>query len=182
VDPTARGLGFVVLEGPARLIDWGTKAVRRSDKNRRCTRAVLDLIRWYEPDVLVVEDCRTRGSRRCPRVRTLLGGLDLPAKTRDVRVCKIAPRAARVACTASADATKHQVATTLATTFPELALRLPPPRKPWMSEDARMSIFDALALAVTFYGGAGRRGPPTVTGSEAFGNHDKAEQRTHLGN
>lgn len=27
----------------------------------------------------------------------------------------------------------------------------PPPRKPWMSEDERMSIFDAVALATTLF-------------------------------
>jgi hypothetical protein len=32
--------------------------------------------------------------------------------------------------------------------FPEeLGHRLPPKRKPWMSEDYRMGIFDAVALA-----------------------------------
>ena len=35
--------------------------------------------------------------------------------------------------------------------FPELAPRLPRSRKPWMSEDYRMSIFDAVALALTFF-------------------------------
>ena len=32
--------------------------------------------------------------------------------------------------------------------FPELEKRLPRVRKPWMSEDERMSIFDAVALAI----------------------------------
>jgi hypothetical protein len=37
----------------------------------------------------------------------------------------------------------------LATRFPEeLAPRLPPKRKPWISEDYRMDIFDAVALAI----------------------------------
>ena len=39
----------------------------------------------------------------------------------------------------------------IAMQFPdELASRLPPKRKPWKSEDARMDIFDAVALAVVF--------------------------------
>jgi len=33
--------------------------------------------------------------------------------------------------------------------FPELAPRLPRFRKPWMSEDYRMSIFDAVAFGLT---------------------------------
>ncbi len=32
-----------------------------------------------------------------------------------------------------------------------MSAKLPPPRKPWMTEDCRMSIFDALALAQTSF-------------------------------
>ena len=32
-----------------------------------------------------------------------------------------------------------------------LALRLPPARKPWMSEPAQMGVFDAVALALALY-------------------------------
>ena len=40
----------------------------------------------------------------------------------------------------------------LAGKFPEeLASRLPPKRRPWMSEDPRMDIFDAVGLAVAFW-------------------------------
>jgi hypothetical protein len=47
--------------------------------------------------------------------------------------------------------TKHALAEIIAKRFPgELASRLPPKRKPWMSEDYRMSIFDAVALVLAF--------------------------------
>jgi hypothetical protein len=47
--------------------------------------------------------------------------------------------------------TKHQIVSDVAHQFPELARQLPPARKPWMSEDERMAIFDAAALAVIFF-------------------------------
>jgi hypothetical protein len=47
--------------------------------------------------------------------------------------------------------TKHLLAEIMAKRFPaQLGLQLPPKRKPWMSEDSRMSIFDAVALALVF--------------------------------
>jgi hypothetical protein len=47
--------------------------------------------------------------------------------------------------------TKHALATQLANRFPEeLGNRLPPKRRAWDSEDYRMGIFDAVALAVAF--------------------------------
>jgi hypothetical protein len=35
--------------------------------------------------------------------------------------------------------------------IPAFERYVPPPRKPWKSEDARMGIFDAAALALTFF-------------------------------
>jgi hypothetical protein len=46
---------------------------------------------------------------------------------------------------------KFEIAKTIAARFPELTPRLPRFRKPWMSEDYRMSIFDAVAFGLTFF-------------------------------
>jgi hypothetical protein len=51
----------------------------------------------------------------------------------------------------SGASTKYEIAVAIAQRFPELAPRLPRFRKPWMSEDYRMSIFDAVALAIAFF-------------------------------
>ena len=45
--------------------------------------------------------------------------------------------------------TKHGIAEIIAKRFPEeLGAHVPPKRRPWMSEDYQMSIFDAVALAL----------------------------------
>jgi hypothetical protein len=44
--------------------------------------------------------------------------------------------------------TKYEIAVAVARLFPELTSRLPRQRKPWMSEDKRMSIFDAVSFAL----------------------------------
>ena len=50
---------------------------------------------------------------------------------------------------ADGQGTKHALAEILAQRFPdELGSRLPPKRKPWMSEHYQMGIFDAVTLAV----------------------------------
>jgi len=41
--------------------------------------------------------------------------------------------------------TKHKIAEAIAKHIPALDLYVPPARKPWMSEKARMGIFDAAA-------------------------------------
>ena len=46
--------------------------------------------------------------------------------------------------------TKQRIAEAIAKHIPALSLYVPPPRKPWKSEDARMGIFDAAGLAWLF--------------------------------
>ena len=46
---------------------------------------------------------------------------------------------------------KEAIASKVATLFPEVGDRLPPHRKPWMSEDPRMSLFDAVAFCLAAY-------------------------------
>jgi hypothetical protein len=50
----------------------------------------------------------------------------------------------------SGTSTKQEIALDIVNRFHDLAPRLPRFRKPWMSEDYRMSIFDAVGLALTF--------------------------------
>jgi hypothetical protein len=47
--------------------------------------------------------------------------------------------------------TKHKIAEAIAKHIPALSLYVPPARKPWMSENARMGIFDAAALAWLYF-------------------------------
>ena len=46
--------------------------------------------------------------------------------------------------------TKYQRAGLIADYFSDLSYKLPPKRKPWQSEDLRMSIFDAACLALSY--------------------------------
>jgi hypothetical protein len=43
--------------------------------------------------------------------------------------------------------------------IPAFARHVPPPRKPWKSEDGRMGLFDASALALVFFQKAGKERP-----------------------
>ncbi len=150
IDPASRGFGFAVLEGPERLIDWGVKTTR-DDKNNRCLGLIEDLIERYEPDVIVVEDHTGKGSRRCRRVQKLIHGILELASTKGMRSRCISRREVKKAFSQHDASNKHQIATAIAQRLPELEPRVPPYRKPWMSEDERMSIFDAIALALTFF-------------------------------
>jgi Holliday junction resolvasome RuvABC endonuclease subunit len=149
VDPSPRGFGYAVLEGPDRLIDWGVKETK-TDKNKRSLKLIADLIEQYEPSVLVLEDYAGKGSRRCRRVVELIGEISSLALQRKVRVKRFSRAEIKQTFAESGATTKYEIAIIIAKRFPELTPRLPRFRKPWMSEDYRMSIFDAVGLALAF--------------------------------
>src|SRR5205809_8046246 len=87
IDPSTRGFGFAVFEGPNRLIDWGVKETK-TDKNRRSLKLISELMEQYQPSVLVLEDYAGKGSRRCRRVVKLIDGICDLAMKRKTKVRK----------------------------------------------------------------------------------------------
>ena len=148
IDPTSRGFGFVVLESPTTPVDWGVRSARPKEETKALAK-VLELIRHYLPEIIVLEDCRA--SRRCGRVQNLLDGVSrLVVREGLKNRCIPISRVKKIFRTFRAN-TKHEIAHAVAQQLPELAPWLPPYRKPWMSEDYRMAIFDAAALALTYF-------------------------------
>jgi Holliday junction resolvasome RuvABC endonuclease subunit len=148
IDPSTRGFGFAVLEGPERLIDWGVKETK-TDKNRRSLKLITELVEQYEPTMIVVEDYAGKGSRRCQRVGELINDISKLASKRKIKVRSLCRAKVKQAFSESGASNKHEIALAIAKRFPELAPRLPRFRKPWMSEDYRMSIFDAVEFGLT---------------------------------
>lgn len=148
IAPSTRGFGFAVLENEATLVDWGVKSVT-DDKNARSLAKVKELIVHYEPGVLVLPDTASKDSRRAARIRSLCQQIKTMAETHKVRVVLLSQEQVRRAFFTDGRGTKHGLAEILAKRFPEeLGSRLPPKRRPWMSEDYRMDIFEAVALAL----------------------------------
>lgn len=148
LDPIDRGVGFAVLEGPDRLVDWGIKRVAGRNVNAGCIAAVVRLLRWYEPEVVVLQDCATRCARRRDRIRVLVHDLgDLATRFR-ARPVHVPWSRVRQLFGGRPDATKEEIARRLAMHFPELARVVPPHRKPWMTLDVRLGIFGAVALGL----------------------------------
>lgn len=150
IDPTSKGFGFAVLEGPSALIDWGVKRAS-GDRDVKSLEKAAELIERYQPEVLVVEHAAAKGSRRCPRVRQLIEDLIALALDRRLRTRRVSRRQVQQSFSINSSATKRQIAVALVERFPELEPHLPPVRKPWMSEDGRMGIFDAVAFGWASY-------------------------------
>lgn len=107
------------------------------------------MIDYYQPDFMVLEDASAVDSRRAPRIRRLVRQIISLAGNCDVKV-ELVLRKEIGQMLLGKKATKYEIAQMLAECFQQLSHRLPPKRKPWMSEDYRMDIFDAVAFGLAF--------------------------------
>ncbi len=150
IDPTSRGFGFAVLEGAGTLVDWGTRDIGCADSGG-ALREIGALLDHFAPDVIVVENTADKSSRRRPRVQSLINTASQDAAARGVSVDRVSRSQVLDLFEHARAATKNRIAEVIAEHFPELSPHVPPFRKPWMSEDVRMSIFDAVSFALVHY-------------------------------
>lgn len=150
VHPTTYGLGFAVFEGPLRLIDWGVYQAT-GDKNQKCLRFLDRLVKRYEPRVVLFEDRTPRERQRSERIRLLLRSATMQIRRRGTVVERMPRRRVRSFFESHGAKTQQEIATRIVELLPGLSHYLPPVRKTWMPEHPRMGMFEAIALALTYF-------------------------------
>lgn len=148
---TSRGFAFGLFEGPESPFDWGVREIDNPSRNKKCLEAIAEIIDRNSPSHIVMEDTAEPLSRRNARVQQLYHSIAALGARNFIEVRRVSKPAIR-ACFAGVGAiTKHEIAQAIAMRIPAFAIRIPPVRKPWMSQDSRQSLFDAVALALTYY-------------------------------
>jgi hypothetical protein len=142
IDPVPRGCAFAVWDNEVGLVDYGTSESRSSGPHRIVLK---NLIARFEPTLVVLES--GKGSKRRGRFLRIAASLEDLAGTRGVSVARVARQLRRED---GSLLSKREAAIALASRYPQLASKLPRVRRPWISEDRRSSVFDALALVENF--------------------------------
>ena len=137
--------GFVAMEGPHCVLDWGVRSFRRGVNAVKVpmSKKLELLIDEYDPKMIVVGDSNPRVLQRMKTIATLAANRHLPmfiVKQETIR-------------TAFPDSlqNKHQIAQTLGDCYRELSPIVPPKRKSWKPEHYRMDIFNAAALGFAYF-------------------------------
>jgi hypothetical protein len=144
LDTTSQGFAFAVLQGSETLLDWACSEVQKT-KPEAWRQRVDKLIARYEPELMVLPDAED--SRRGRWVRKFTAAMESLAHKKSIPIRRVSRREVQEMF-ADSGTTKYEIAVAIARLFPELEPRLPRKRKPWMSEDKRMSIFDAVSFAL----------------------------------
>lgn len=144
-----RGLAFVLFAGSLLPVDWGVFDPRGANKNARCLKRIDALFALHTPDILLLQDASDRNKR----FRVLNCGAAKRAAQHGIAIrtysrAQIVQHFEELGATS---VTKHRIAEQIAEQIPSLRLYLPWRRKPWMTEDPRMGIFEAAALGLMLF-------------------------------
>jgi hypothetical protein len=144
LDPTSGGFCYAVLQGPETLLDWGSRELP-SRAPEALRQRIGKITERYHPTLIVIED--TAQSRRGEWARESAAAVEEFSREQGIEIVAVSRRQVQEDFAATGK-TKYHIAVAISRLFPELEPRLPRKRKAWMSEDERMSIFDAISLAL----------------------------------
>lgn len=150
LSPNWSGMGYVLFDKPLSPFDWGVKAGRGKDKNQAILRGVRKLIELYRPYVVILEDWTSRTTPRHPRIEALYRAILNLCAEMSVPVERVSMGAVRRAFAVQGATTKHAIAQAIAKHIPALGYYVRV-RKIWEPEPPTQTLFDAAALALTFF-------------------------------
>jgi hypothetical protein len=145
--------GFVIFEGPTRLLDWGVRECGRPGRDlaRTAGNKISPLFDLYMPETIVIRRRHRPTSRTERKLVIVLSTICAEAKRRSINVRFLSIQAVRRFFTPHGSATKQEIASVLAEWFEDLRWMLPRERKPWQSEDRNMAVFDAAATGMALF-------------------------------
>lgn len=150
----ASKLGFAVLEGSTRLLDWGVRSF--DEKKEKPRSAVSDriatLLAFHKPAAVVAHTPKYHSVADNKRFLTIAAAIRAEARKSSTKFLVLTTRQVRARLGPEEQVTKHAIATSLANQFEEFTWKLPRRRKSYQSEAPAMLVFDALANGIAFFG------------------------------
>ena len=151
IHPSSRGFGWIALSGPFSPYDWGTVGVRGRDKNPRCLRHIEKLLDQLTPETVVLETFEQKSSKRRTRIANLGRAIVALAQSRSIDVAIYTFKDVQSVFAHLGARYRYEIAEAVVRTLGLLHPYLPKRRKVWHSEQWRLSLFCAAALALTHY-------------------------------
>jgi Holliday junction resolvasome RuvABC endonuclease subunit len=149
VHPTSRGFGWIVFSSPATPVDWGGASARGKRSGRLIERFEKIVSRW-QPDILVLEKVgEKKGSSK--RLRALSGAMADLASFKGMDIALYDRNDIRAVFASDGASSRHEIAAAIATRLNELGGRLPRKRPLGSAEQHQQGLFDAAALAMTYF-------------------------------
>ena len=149
VHPTSRGFGWAVFSGPMTPVDWGATSARGKRSGKLMERFEEIVTRW-QPDILVLEKFNDRNGGST-RLRTVVRAVADLASFKGMDIAFFGRDDIRAVFASDGASSRHEIAAAIAKRLDELSGRLPQKRSCGSAERHQQGLFDAAALAVTYF-------------------------------
>jgi hypothetical protein len=146
-------IGFVIFEGPARLLDWGVLGCTEPT-SRLCevvARRVRPLLLRYQPLAVVMRRDNHYSLQSPSRLRASIRAIKKEARRCEVEFRLLRTKSRKRFFVQFGRSAKHQIAALTAQLFEEIYWRAQPERKAWHSESYHTVIFDAAATGLVAF-------------------------------
>lgn len=150
IHPTAKGFAWVLFENPQTPVAWSIVHAGAGREQRVVSR-FKRLLERYEPGILVLESFEEGITRRSPRIRRLCEEMLHIARAHNMDAKVFSRDVVQSVFSETGAVTRVQIAQVIADRVDAFSHRLPQRRRAWQSDDPRQSLFDAAALALTYY-------------------------------
>jgi len=148
--PTTRGFAWVLFQSPRQPVAWAIVHAR-AGRNKHLVARFEGLIDKYEPAVVVLEAFEGRETKRIERIQALCRTMVREAEERAIDVSIFDRDAIRMAFAKFGASSRSEIARVIADHLDGFSHRMPRERKIGDSEDVRHSLFNAAALALTYF-------------------------------
>ncbi|HRG68379.1 MAG TPA: hypothetical protein PLS73_05990 [Saprospiraceae bacterium] len=148
--PNANGFGFVYMDGPRKLLDFGVVRLNPIS-NSKTLEEIKESLGYFRPSLIILLDPEAKSSRTGFRIRNLIYRITEFAKQENLAVVQISRDQIRDVFENFGASTKYEISQWLLAEFKELETRKPKDRQLWTSEDRNMAVFDSLSLAMTWF-------------------------------
>ena len=148
--PNSRGFGYSVHEKALKVIDTQVISIRPIS-NAIALKRIKEIIDYYKPEIVVLEDYNGMSSRKSNRVQKLIDIISKYAKKTEVYVKTYSRADIRFVFSSFNAHTKHEIATVITENVPFMKNRIMKKRKTTETEKYMASSFDAVSLGITHY-------------------------------
>lgn len=148
----SRGFSIAILEDALTVVNAYNVVLHSYPIcNRTILKKVKEKMKFYLPEVVILEDAEGFGSRKGKRVVKMISKIEKYAKSQKLKVRKYSRNDIRFVFNAFNAHSKYEIAKIITENIKHLPVSLPEKRKSHMPEHYSMNIFDAIALAITYY-------------------------------
>ncbi|NVK52501.1 MAG: hypothetical protein HWD85_06165 [Flavobacteriaceae bacterium] len=148
--PNSIGFGYAIMSNALTVLNSQVVQVRPIS-NTQALQRMKEIIDYYEPKIVVIEDYRGIGSRKSKRIVKMIDAISRYATKTHLATCKYSRADIRYVFSNFNAHTKYEIACVIAENISSMKHKLMKPRKTSESEKYMTGAFDAVSLGITHF-------------------------------